>query len=183
MAASLSSTTAFCSLKPFDSHARRLPRQSRQDLRTSATAGQDNPTYISRRQAAMGALVGAVSLLQNSQASAFLGIGEPSKEDIYKEDTATILKDVGAALSLDKSDPAKEEAMNNVRKETNAWVAKYRRDNKFAGRPSYGNTYSALNALAGHFNSFGPTAPLPKKRLERIQKELEDANRMLGRGR
>ncbi len=51
---------------------------------------------------------------------------------------ATILKDVGAALSLDKSDPAKEEAMNNVRKETNAWVAKYRRDNKFAGRPSYG---------------------------------------------
>lgn len=35
----------------------------------------------------MGALVGAVSLLQNSQASAFLGIGEPSKEEIYKEDT------------------------------------------------------------------------------------------------
>ena len=32
------------------------------------------------------------------------------------------------------------------------------------------NTYSALNALAGHFNSFGPTAPVPKKRMERIQK-------------
>jgi hypothetical protein len=31
-------------------------------------------------------------------------------------------------------------------------------------------TYSILNALAGHFNSFGPTAPLPKKRLERINK-------------
>ena len=51
---------------------------------------------------------------------------------------ANILKDVGAALSLDKGDPTKEDAMNNVRKETNAWVAKYRRDNKFAGRPSYG---------------------------------------------
>lgn len=32
------------------------------------------------------------------------------------------------------------------------------------------NTYSALNALAGHFNSFGVEAPLPKKRLERVQK-------------
>ena len=45
------------------------------------------------------------------------------------------------------------------------------------------NTYTALNALAGHFNSFGTTAPLPKKRLERINKELDDATKMLGRGR
>ena len=27
-----------------------------------------------------------------------------------------------------------------------------------------------MNALAGHFNSFGLTAPVPKKRLDRIQK-------------
>jgi len=32
------------------------------------------------------------------------------------------------------------------------------------------NTYSVLNALAGHYNSFGTTAPIPKKRLERINK-------------
>jgi len=31
-------------------------------------------------------------------------------------------------------------------------------------------TYAALNALAGHYNSFGTTAPLPKKRLERLRK-------------
>ena len=51
---------------------------------------------------------------------------------------ATILKDVGAALALEKGDPSKEAAMLSVRKETNNWVAKYRRDNKFGGRPSYG---------------------------------------------
>lgn len=183
MATSLASKTASYTLKPFDSQARRIPRQRRHEARTCALAGQDEHTCLTRRQTALGAFVAGISLLQSSQANAFLGIGEPSKEEIYKEDTANILKDVGAALSLDKGDPTKEDAMNNVRKETNAWVAKYRRDNKFAGRPSYGNTYSALNALAGHFNSFGPTAPLPKKRLERIQKELEDATRMLGRGR
>ena len=32
------------------------------------------------------------------------------------------------------------------------------------------NTYSALNALAGHYNNFGATTPVPKKRLERAQK-------------
>lgn len=101
-----------------------------------------------------------------------------------------------------------------MRKEINDWVARYRRDATFSGRPSYGNTYrcvgsrggweervpaanwagcwcwqggwlftcpllalarlfttrSAVNAMAGHLNSFGPTAPLPKKRLERMVK-------------
>lgn len=32
------------------------------------------------------------------------------------------------------------------------------------------NTYSVVNALSGHFNSFGASAPIPKKRLDRIQK-------------
>ena len=48
---------------------------------------------------------------------------------------------------------------------------------------NYRNTYTALNALAGHFNSYGLSQPLPKKRLERIQKELDDATKMLARGR
>lgn len=47
----------------------------------------------------------------------------------------------------------------------------------------HSNTYSALNALAGHYNSFGTNAPIPKKRLERIEKELGDAERLLERGR
>lgn len=49
-------------------------------------------------------------------------------------------------------------------------MARYRRDTTFSGRPSYGNVYSAVNAMAGHLNSFGPTAPVPKKRLERMIK-------------
>lgn len=45
-----------------------------------------------------------------------------------------------------------------------------RSDAEFSGRPSYGNVYAAVNAMAGHLNSFGPTAPVPKKRLERMLK-------------
>jgi photosystem II Psb27 protein len=62
-------------------------------------------------------------------------------------------------------------------------VATYRREPKVSGRPSYSNTYSVLNALAGHYNSFGATAPIPKKRLDRINKELDDATLYLSRGR
>ncbi len=70
-----------------------------------------------------------------------------------------------------------------MRQATNTWVAKYRRDNQFSGKPSYGNTYSALNAVAGHYNSFGSDTPLPKKRLDRVVKELDDADKLLARGR
>ncbi len=37
---------------------------------------------------------------------------------------------------------------------------------------SRSNTYTTLNALAGHFNSFGNAQPLPKKRFERAVKVL-----------
>ena len=48
---------------------------------------------------------------------------------------------------------------------------------------SCSNTYSALNAVAGHYNNFGTKYPLPAKRAERALKELNDAEVLLTRGR
>ena len=48
-----------------------------------------------------------------------------------------ILEQVRTAISLGKDDAAREAAMEDVRKATNDWVAKYRRAG-FTGRPSYG---------------------------------------------
>ena len=42
---------------------------------------------VSRRQAALAAVAGSLAVLNGAQAQAFLGIGEKSPEDIYKEDT------------------------------------------------------------------------------------------------
>ena len=94
-----------------------------------------------------------------------------------------MLEKVIGVLALDKDDAGRDDAVKSLRKDINAWVADYRRDAKFSGRPSYGNTYSVLNALAGHFNSFGTKAPFPKKRLERVEKEIADAQLFLTRGR
>ena len=73
-------------------------------------------------------------------------------------------------LELTADSENKETTVDNVRTEANKWVAKYRRQNKFSGRPSYGNTYSAINAVLGHYNNFGASTLFPKRRLERVVK-------------
>ena len=77
----------------------------------------------------------------------------------------------------------REESINTTRNMTNAWVAKYRRDNKTTGKPSYGQVYSALNAVSGHFNNFGTKYPIPAKRKDRVFAEFEKAELLLSRGR
>lgn len=49
-----------------------------------------------------------------------------------------ILDKVKVTLALDKDDPAKEDAVKALRKDINAWVAKYRREPKVSGKPSFG---------------------------------------------
>lgn len=85
-------------------------------------------------------------------------------------------------LSLPVGDAGLGAAVDKTRQVTNAWVAKYRRSG-VVGRASYGNTYAALNAVAGHYNNFGTKYPLPAKRAARALKELDDATLLLDRGR
>merc|ERR1712232_972230 len=85
--------------------------------------------------------------------------------------------------TLAKDDVGKEGKVRSLKSSINKWVSKYRRVPKFAGRPSYSNMYSAANALAGHFNNFGPTSVVPKKRLDRVIQELEQSSSFLSRGR
>ena len=67
-------------------------------------------------------------------------------------------------LELPADSDEKAAAIEKTRKLTNDWVARYRRDKGITGRPSYGNVYSALNAVSGHYNNFGTKYPFPQKR-------------------
>ena len=49
-----------------------------------------------------------------------------------------VLDDTKTVLAMDKKDPNKEDAVKELRKEINTWVANYRREPKVAGRPSFG---------------------------------------------
>ncbi|GBF95184.1 photosystem II repair protein, chloroplastic [Raphidocelis subcapitata] len=148
-------------------------------------AQQAQPSASRRQIAGAAAALLAGALYAAPPAHALFGLGGDPKAaaEEYTNDTAAVLQLVTGALALEKDAPDREERVAEVRKGINGWVAKYRRSEKFAGRPSYGNTYSVCNTLAGHYNSFGTKAPLPKKRLERLNKELEDASKLLERGR
>lgn len=154
-----------------------VPRHTAQPrAQVVARAQKDD---VSRREALIS-VAAASGLLTASPALAF-EFGEGAAK-IYEKETSNVIEAVEKVLSVEDA-VEKEAAVADVRVKTNSWVAKYRRDQQFAGRPSYSNMYSALNALAGHYNSFGPDAPLPKKRLERVTKEVDDAKKFLSRGR
>jgi photosystem II Psb27 protein len=149
---------------------------------TVASAAKQDFQCSSRREV-VATVASAAALLSATPAWAFLGIGEgQEKLDAYNSDTSAVLGEVKKYLDLPKDDPSREEFVLGLRDSINSWVAKYRRSD-FTGKQSFGNTYTTLNALAGHFNSFGNGQPLPKKRFERAVKEVGDAEKQLARGR
>ena len=141
------------------------------------------PASLSRREAGAAALAAlAVFAAPVAPAHAFLGLGEDGNER-YTAETTKIIAGMTEALDMAVDNPAREEALKSVRKDTVEWVSRYRRDPKYSGRPSYSNLYSAINALDGQLNSFGATSKVPAKRLDRILKEISDADKQLQRGR
>ena len=110
------------------------------------------------------------------------GIGEKSDAK-YEEDTKAVIAQVREVLDFPMGAEGREQSIEKTRALTNEWVARYRRSGEYSGRPSYGLTYSALNAVSGHFNNFGTKYPFPAKRKDRVFEELTSAETQISRGR
>ncbi|XP_057792596.1 photosystem II repair protein PSB27-H1, chloroplastic [Salvia miltiorrhiza] len=106
-----------------------------------------------------------------------------ASDEEYVKETEEVINKVRTTISLDKTDPNIATAVAELRETSNTWVAKYRREKALLGRASFRDMYSALNAVSGHYISFGPTAPIPVKRKQRILEEVETAEKALLRGR
>eukprot|EP00887_Chlorella_sp_A99_P007310 scaffold2.g7310.t1 len=151
----------------------------------SVRAQQQPSGALTRREATLAAAAAALAVFAPPPAHA--GLFGVTKKDVEEYESLTVgskvIADVLEGATLERDAPDREPRLRATRDEMNRWVAKYRRDQAFSGRPSFGNTYGAVNALAGHLNSFGYSSPVPKKRLERLVKELDDAQKQLARGR
>ncbi|GLJ26580.1 hypothetical protein SUGI_0515380 [Cryptomeria japonica] len=101
----------------------------------------------------------------------------------YERETRQVISQVRGTIEMEKGDPNTSTAVAALREASNNWVAKYRRDKQLAGKPSFSNMYSVLNAISGHYISFGPTAPIPSKRKARILEEVDTAEKALSKGR
>ncbi|KAL3693764.1 hypothetical protein R1sor_007415 [Riccia sorocarpa] len=140
-------------------------------------AGESQSGDFSRREAVLSgvtALIGGMSVVP----AAFAGF-----EEDYKKETQAVIDQVKGTLTLEKTDPKKTDAVAALRQSSNDWVAKYRREKAVAGRPSFSNMYSVLNAISGHYISFGPNVAIPGKRKDRIFEEIGVAEKALSRGR
>lgn len=99
------------------------------------------------------------------------------------KDTEDVINKVRTTITMDKENPNVATAVAELRDVSNTWVAKYRREKALLGRASFRDIYSALNAVSGHYISFGPSAPIPAKRKARILEEMDSAEKALSRGR
>lgn len=144
----------------------------------ASTAFQAAAT-ASRRDVLAGTGLGAALLL----ALAPCGAARAASDDEYISETKEVIGKVRSTINMDKSDPNVAAAVAELRELSNSWVAKYRREKELLGRPSFRDMYSALNAVSGHYVSFGPTAPIPAKRRARILEEMDTAEKALLRGR
>ncbi|CAE5956438.1 unnamed protein product [Arabidopsis arenosa] len=106
-----------------------------------------------------------------------------AEDEEYIKDTSAVISKVRSTLSMQKTDPNVADAVAELREASNSWVAKYRKEKALLGKASFRDIYSALNAVSGHYVSFGPTAPIPAKRKARILEEMETAEKALSRGR
>ncbi|XP_073128132.1 photosystem II repair protein PSB27-H1, chloroplastic [Henckelia pumila] len=104
-------------------------------------------------------------------------------DEEYAKETAEAIVKIRSTLTLDKNDPNMAAAVSELRDISNGWVAKYRKEKTLLSRASFREMYSALNAVSGHYISFGPTAPIPAKRKQRILEEMDTAEKALSRGR
>ncbi|KAJ0245179.1 Photosystem II repair protein PSB27-H1 [Hirschfeldia incana] len=106
-----------------------------------------------------------------------------AEDEEYVKDTSAVISKVRTTLSMERTDPNVADAVAELREASNSWVAKYRKEKALLGKASFRDIYSALNAVSGHYVSFGPTAPIPAKRKARILEEMETAEKALSRGR
>ncbi|CAN6295205.1 unnamed protein product [Urochloa humidicola] len=133
-----------------------------------------------RREVLAGTGLGAAALLLVLGPAC--GAARAADED-YVSETKEVIGKVRSTINMDKADPNVADAVAELRELSNSWVAKYRREKSLLGRPSFREMYSALNAVSGHYISFGPTAPIPAKRRARILEEMDTAEKALLRGR
>lgn len=106
-----------------------------------------------------------------------------TSDEEYVKEAEEVISKVRTTINMDKNDPNVAAAVADLREASNSWVAKYRREKALLGRSSFRDIYSALNAVSGHYISFGPTAPIPVKRKARILEEMDSAEKALLRGR
>jgi photosystem II Psb27 protein len=99
----------------------------------------------------------------------------------YADDTLMVVEALRTAVDLADDAPDKAASQATARNLINDFAARYRRDSKVSGLPSFTTMQTALNALAGHYSSY-PNRPIPEKLKARLNKEFKRVELSIKRG-
>ncbi|MED6211765.1 hypothetical protein PIB30_076737 [Stylosanthes scabra] len=150
---------------------------------TTTTTIKPKPSTTTSRRELFFSITAVSSSLLAVPIIAAAPIALAAEDEEYVKETEEVINKVRTTITMDKNDPNVAAAVAELRDTSNSWVAKYRREKALLGRASFRDMYSALNAVSGHYISFGPTAPIPAKRRTRILEEVDTAEKALKRGR
>lgn len=98
----------------------------------------------------------------------------------YNKDSLTVINNLRTAIELPEGTPEKAQAQATAKNTIYEFIARYRRDENVTGRPSFTTMQTALDALAGYYNSYG-NRPLSKKLKTRLEQEFKQVERALNR--
>ena len=99
----------------------------------------------------------------------------------YSSDTLMVIETVTTAINLPKDAPNKAEISALVHDQINDYASRYRRDDKRATLRSFTTMQTALNSIAGYYNSYG-SRPVPEKLKTRLTQEFKNVQIALKRG-
>ncbi|NJK41800.1 MAG: photosystem II protein Psb27 [Acaryochloridaceae cyanobacterium SU_2_1] len=98
----------------------------------------------------------------------------------YQQDTIFVIDNLSDALTLPDDDPHKAESQAEAGVLISEYVSRYRRNPKLSRTGSFMTMGTALNGLAGHYNSY-PNRPVPQKLKDRLEQEFKQAKISLKR--
>ncbi len=118
-------------------------------------------------------LVAAIALTGCSSSSLISGN--------YREDTLTTLENLSELIDLSGKEENFSEAVASGRSLINDYASRYRRDGRVSGLRSFTTMQTALNNLAGFYNTYG-VRPLTDKLNKRLKQEFKEVEFTLKRG-
>ncbi|KPQ39506.1 MAG: photosystem II protein Psb27 [Phormidium sp.] len=100
----------------------------------------------------------------------------------YRQDTLDLVSSLREAIELPEGTPEKMEAQAEAKTRIDNFFSLYRRDSSVASLPSFTTMHTALDALAGHYRSYG-NRPLSNKLKTRLEQEFKQVEMAVQRGR
>ncbi|NEQ98240.1 MAG: photosystem II protein Psb27 [Cyanothece sp. SIO2G6] len=99
----------------------------------------------------------------------------------YTEDATTVIESLRTALNSPSGTPELAEAQAKAKQAINDFSGLYRREPSVQDKASFRTMQTALNALAGHYSSYGKR-PVPQKLRDRLEQEFKQIEASLRRG-